>query len=53
MNGLLALGDTAVPALERTLESPSGHAEYHAATVLEAINTPKARAALNYVAPEQ
>jgi HEAT repeat protein len=46
MNGLLTLGDVAVPALAEALESASGHAEYHASVVLEAIGTPAAMAAL-------
>lgn len=46
MNGLLTLGDAAVPALAEALESASGHVEYHASTVLEAIGSPAAMAAL-------
>jgi HEAT repeat protein len=47
MNGLLVLSDVAVPALAQALESADGHAEFHAATVLEAIGTPAAQAALH------
>ena len=47
MRGLLVLGDVAVPALAQALESADGHAEFHAATVLEAIGTPTALAALH------
>jgi HEAT repeat protein len=46
MNGLLALGDAAVPALAKTLESADSHVEFHASQVLEAIGTPAALAAL-------
>ncbi len=46
MNGLLALGDAAVPALAEALESASGQVEFQASTVLEAIGTPVAMAAL-------
>ena len=47
MNGLLTLGDAAVPALAEALESASRHLEFHASTVLEAIGTPAAMAALS------
>jgi HEAT repeat protein len=47
MNGLLALGDAAVPALVKALEAADGHVELHASQVLEAIGTPAAIAALN------
>ena len=46
MNGLLFLGDAAVPALAKALESADRDAEYHASVVLEAIGTPAAMAAL-------
>jgi HEAT repeat protein len=47
MNGLLALGDAAVPALAQALEAADGHVELHASQVLEAIGTPAAMAALS------
>jgi ParB family chromosome partitioning protein len=47
MNGLLALGDAAVPALAEALEAADGHVEFHASQVLQAIGTPAAMAALN------
>jgi HEAT repeat protein len=47
MNGLLNLGDAAVPALTEALEAADGHVEFHASQVLEAIGTPAAMAALN------
>ena len=47
MKGLLTLGDIAVPALAEALESASGHLEYHASTVLEAIGTPAAMGAMS------
>jgi ParB family chromosome partitioning protein len=47
MNGLLTLGDVAVPALAEALEAADGHVEFHASQVLEAIGTPAAMAALN------
>jgi HEAT repeat protein len=46
MNGLLTLGDAAVPALAEALEAADGHVELHASQVLEAIGTPAAMAAL-------
>ena len=47
MNGLLALGDAAVPALAEALEAADSHVEFHASQVLEAIGTPTAMAALS------
>ena len=47
MNGLLALGDAAVPALAQALEAADGHVELRASQVLEAIGTPVAMAALS------
>ena len=46
MNGLLTLGDAAVPALAEALEAADSHVEFHASQVLEAIGTPAAMAAL-------
>ena len=46
MNGLLALGDAAVPALAEALEAADSHVELHASQVLEAIGTPAAMAVL-------
>lgn len=45
-NGLLILGDAAVPALGRALDSGDREAEINATLVLEAIGTPAAREAL-------
>lgn len=45
-NGLLILGDAAVPALARALNSGDIEAEVNATRVLEAIGTPAARTAL-------
>lgn len=45
-NGLLILGDAAVPALARALDSGDREAEINATLVLEAIGTPTARDAL-------
>ena len=47
MNGLLTLGDAAVPALAEALEAADSHIELHASQVLEAIGTPAAMAALS------
>ncbi len=44
-NGLLILGDAAVPALARAMDSGDREAEINATLVLEAIGTPAARAA--------
>ncbi len=44
-NGLLILGDAAVPALARAMDSGDREAEVNAFLVLEAIGTPAARAA--------
>jgi HEAT repeat protein len=52
MNGLLFLGDAAVPALAQIMEAGERQAEYRAATVLEAIGTPLALKNLNYVAAQ-
>ena len=49
MNGLLLLGDAAVPALAEALESNNWQVEYSAAVVLEAIGTPSAVAALTHL----
>jgi HEAT repeat protein len=46
MNGLLFLGDAAVPALAEALEAADGHVEFHASQVLEAIGTLAAMSAL-------
>ncbi len=43
-NGLLILGDAAVPALAKALDSGDREAEINATLVLEAIGTPAARA---------
>jgi len=47
MNGLLTLGDAAVPALAEALEASDGQVEFRASQVLQAIGTPAAMAALN------
>lgn len=50
--GLLSLGDAAVPALSEALESGDMSVEQRAATVLEAIGTPDALAAVRYAPAE-
>ncbi len=46
-NGLLILGDAAVPALARAMDSGDREAEINATLVLEAIGTPATRAAFS------
>lgn len=52
MNGLLTLGDAAVPYLAKALESSDRRAEYYASVVLEAIGTPAAYAILTPITPQ-